>query len=624
MTEEERYKSVLEIWKGVTDRVTTSLEGTLEKFNPIWMMANSGARGSMNQIRQLSGMRGLMSNPSGRIIEVPVKSSFREGLTVLEYFISSHGGRKGLADTALKTANSGYLTRRLVDVSQAVIVREIDCGDTRGILIGDLMSAKGDVIETVDNRIQGRNVISDVIDPDTREIIIPAGTMITNDQAAQIKKRATWLSADAELQGRFAMSDIVDPATGTELVSSGTVIKKEYIAKIQDANACSRLNVSDERIMGRTLKTDAADVKAGTVLTKELTAELIAANVEKVLVDGILVRRIDGVLIRSVLTCNSKTGICAQCYGKNMATGNSVKVGEVVGIIAAQSIGEPGTQLTMRTFHTGGVATSEDITQGLPRVEELFEARKPKGEAKISEGYGSIRIVEENRKREIIVTADNGEAASYPLTYANKIAVENNDRVEPGTPLTEGSINPHDILRTLGVKGVQDYLIREVRLAYHLSGVEIADKHIEVIVRQMLRKVKIESQGDTDMLPGELVDIFSYEDENQRILEEGGRPATAKRCLLGITKAALETFSFLSAASFQETARVLTDAAIKNKIDPLLGLKENVIIGKLIPAGTGMKCYRKVKTAPTGLGRREFNSHEIAQKSFIDDDDKLD
>lgn len=509
LTNDERYNRVVSLWKKATDDVTDSLKGTLDTFNPIWMMANSGARGSMNQIRQLSGMRGLMSDPSGRVIELPVKSSFREGLSVLEYFISSHGGRKGLADTALKTANSGYLTRRLVDVSQEVIIKEIDCGDTKGVYIGDLKSAKGDIIETLDNRIEGRYSIHDVINPETKELIIAAGDLINNAQAKAVKN---------------------------------------------------------------------AGIKE--------------------------------VLIRSVLTCNCRSGICAKCYGKNMATSNEVKIGEVVGIIAAQSIGEPGTQLTMRTFHTGGVATSEDITQGLPRVEELFEARKPKGQAIISESSGKVRIVEENKKREVFVTDDKGEDISYAIPYASKIIVENGQRVEPGAPLTSGSSNPSDILRTRGVKGVQDYLIREVRLAYHLSGVEIADKHIEVIVRQMLRKVRVENQGTTEMLPGELVDIFNYDEENRKALENGGKPATAKRTLLGITKAALATFSFLSAASFQETARVLTDAAIKNKIDPLIGLKENVIIGKLIPAGTGMKQYRKVRTQFSGAAARSFASAE--------------
>ena len=471
-----------------------SLKKALDDFNPIWMMANSGARGSMKQIRQLAGMRGLMSDPSGRTIELPVKSNFREGLSVLEYFISSHGGRKGLADTALKTADSGYLTRRLVDVSQDVIVREQDCGDTHGVYVTAITDGVS-TIEKLSDRIDGRFTIEPVVNPQTGEVIVEADTMISPDEAVEIEK----------------------------------------------------------------------------------------AGITKV-------------LIRSVLTCKTRHGVCAKCYGKNMASGNPVKLGEAVGIIAAQSIGEPGTQLTMRTFHTGGVATGDDITQGLPRVEELFESRKPKGQAVIAEQAG--KVIREENDRKIRIVGDDNEEKEYPIAFGAKIKVQNGDFVEPGTPLTQGSINPQDMLRVKGIKGVQEYLTKEVQSAYRLSGVEINDKHIEVIVRQMLRKVKIESQGDTNMLPGTMVDIFNYEDENERVLEAGGVPATAKRTLLGITKAALATESFLSAASFQETARVLTEAAIKNKIDPLLGLKENVIIGKLIPAGTGMKIYKNITTVP--------------------------
>ena len=449
VTDEERYQTVVKIWKEASDKVEKELVKGLDDFNPIWMMANSGARGNMGQIRQLAGMRGLMADPSGRTIELPVRASFREGLSVLEYFISSHGGRKGLADTALKTADSGYLTRRLVDVSHSVIVREQDCGDSKGVEVTAIRDGKSE-IESLSDRIAGRFTIDPIVHPETGEIIVEADSMITTDQAKEIE----------------------------------------------------------------------------------------AAGIEKV-------------LIRSVLTCKTRNGVCAKCYGKNMASGNPVKLGEAVGIIAAQSIGEPGTQLTMRTFHTGGVATGDDITQGLPRVEELFEARKPKGEAVITENDGFVHIGEGNR--EISVTGKDGEKRDYAIPFGAKLRVEEGDAVEAGDPLTAGSINPQDMLRAKGVKGVQEYLTKEVQSAYRLSGVEINDKHIEVIVRQMLRKVRIENQGDTSMLPGSLVDIFTYEDENEKALENGGVPASAKRTLLGITKTALATESFLSAASFQET-----------------------------------------------------------------------
>lgn len=495
VTDEERYLTVVKTWKDATDEVEKELRKTLDDFNPIWMMANSGARGNMGQIRQLAGMRGLMSDPSGRTIELPVRANFREGLSVLEYFISSHGGRKGLADTALKTADSGYLTRRLVDVSHGVIVREQDCGDAKGSEVVSIKDGRNE-IESLRDRIAGRFTIGAIVNPKTGEIIVPADTLISDDQADEIG----------------------------------------------------------------------------------------ALGLEKV-------------IVRTVLNCKTRNGVCAKCYGKNMASGNAVKLGEAVGIIAAQSIGEPGTQLTMRTFHTGGVATGDDITQGLPRVEELFEARKPKGLAVITETSGVVAV--DSAKREIAVTNADGEVKTYAYPYGAKLKVENGDMLEPGDPLTQGSINPQDMLKAKGVKGVQEYLTKEVQSAYRLSGVEINDKHIEVIVRQMLRKVRIEKQGDTEMLPGTLVDIFTYEDENEKALESGGVPATAKRTLLGITKSSLSTESFLSAASFQETAKVLTEAAIKNKIDPLLGLKENVIIGKLIPAGTGMKEYKNITTTPT-------------------------
>ena len=498
ITDDERYKQVVEVWKEATDEVTDKLKGTLSKFNPIWMMADSGARGSMKQIRQLSGMRGLMSDPSGKTIELPVKSCFREGLSVLEYFISSHGGRKGLADTALKTADSGYLTRRLVDVSQDVIVREEDCCDgskPQGVWVTAITGdKKEEIIEKLEDRIAGRWSIDDVVNPATGEVIVPADTMITDDQAKAIS----------------------------------------------------------------------------------------AAGIEKV-------------YVRSILTCKSKHGVCAKCYGKNMANGRPVNLGEAVGVIAAQSIGEPGTQLTMRTFHTGGVASGEDITQGLPRIEELFEARKPKGVALVCEVNGIVSIVEGENKREIVVSGANGEVKTYQVAKNARLKVKDGDAVEAGSILTEGSVYPQDLLRTKGIKAVQEYLVKEVQSVYRMQGVEINDKHVEIIVRQMLRKVKVEDAGDTNMLPGELVDIFRFDDENMEALEKGGRPAAAKRTLLGITKASLATDSFLAAAAFQETSRVLTDAAIKNKVDTLHGLKENVIIGKLIPAGTGMKEYRNIE-----------------------------
>ena len=503
MSENERYSRVIKIWEDATNDVTKQVLATLETFNPINMMADSGARGSINQIRQLSGMRGLMASPTGKIIELPIKSNFREGLSVLEFFLSSHGSRKSLADTAMKTADSGYMTRRLVDVSQENIVREVDCfaerGEpVRGLKVSDI-GVPGDIIEGLEDRISGRVAAEDVIDPTTGEVIVESNELITHDLAKKI-------------------------------------------------------------------------VGAG----------------------------ITEVTIRTVLTCQSSIGVCAKCYGANMTNGNLVDVGEAVGIIAAQSIGEPGTQLTMRTFHTGGVATGEDITQGLPRVEELFEARKPKRDATLAEISGVVHIVTDSKKRKKIVIQSQGkgeeaETREYPINYGSKLRVEDGDTVAAGDEMIEGSINPHDLLRILGVKAVQDYIVKEVQSTYRRQGVEIADKHIEVIVRQMLRKVKIEEANDTDLLPGSLVDIFRFNQANRQAIEQGKVPAKAKRTLLGITKAALATESFLSAASFQETTRVLTEAAIKGKVDPLLGLKENVIIGKQIPAGTGMRRYSDIE-----------------------------
>ena len=500
LSNKERRDNVIAIWEKAVDDVTTALMDSMDPYNNIFMMANSGARGSKAQIRQLAGMRGLMADPSGQIIEVPIRANFREGLSVLEFFISSHGARKGLADTALRTADSGYLTRRLVDVSQDVIVREEDCfasrNDTpKGMWITDLRD-DSKLIEPLKARIAGRYTIDPVVNPATGEVIVPADSMITYEQA-----------------------DAIEAAGITE------------------------------------------------------------------------------VLCRSVFTCRTEHGVCAKCYGNNLATGGHVSIGEAVGIIAAQAIGEPGTQLTMRTFHTGGAASNEDITQGLPRVEELFEARKPKGLAVITEIAGVFHMDEE--KRRAIISNEDGESVDYHIPYGSKMKVKEGDAVEAGQELTEGSVNPNDILRILGVKGVQSYLLKEVQSVYRLQGVEISDKHIEVIIRQMLRKVQVEDAGDTNLLAGELCDIFRFEEENERVLTENpeGRPAIAKRKLLGITKAALATESFLSAASFQETTRVLTEAAIKGRIDPLLGLKENVILGKQIPAGVGLRRYQEVQVA---------------------------
>ena len=505
LSENERYTSVIKIWEQATNDVTKQVMDSLDRYNPINMMADSGARGSVNQIRQLAGMRGLMASPSGKIIELPIKANFREGLNVLEFFLSSHGSRKSLADTALKTADSGYMTRRLVDVSQENIVREMDCFASRGEKVRGLkvydITGDGEVIESLEDRIRGRVSAETVTDPATGEVIVDVNDLITHDLAKRIV-------------------------------------------------ACGY---------------------------KEIT-------------------------IRSVLTCQSSIGVCARCYGANMTNGKLVDVGEAVGIIAAQSIGEPGTQLTMRTFHTGGVATGADITQGLPRVEELFEARRPKSEAALAEITGIVHISTDSKKRrELIITSQNGDAEvkKYPINYGAKLKVEEGQLVHAGDELIEGSINPSDLLRILGIKPVQDYLVKEVQSVYRRQGIEIADKHIEVIVRQMMRKVKIEEANDTDLLPGSLVDVFRFEQANTKAIEAGGRPATAKRTLLGITKAALATESFLSAASFQETTRVLTEAAIKGKVDPLLGLKENVIIGKLIPAGTGLKRYKNIELQET-------------------------
>ena len=530
-TEEERYKAVITTWEAADDELTAALLNGLDTYNNIKMMADSGARGSDKQIKQLAGMRGLMANTTGRTIELPIKSNFREGLDVLEYFISAHGARKGLSDTALRTADSGYLTRRLVDVSQEIIIREVDCCEGTGEIPGTVVEAfiekvqKGDeLIESFEERITGRYAAESVFDKD--------GNMI---------------------------------------------------------------------------------VKANHMITPKRADNIIKNGVDK---DGAPITKLK---IRNILNCKSHVGVCAKCYGANMATGQAVQVGEAVGIIAAQSIGEPGTQLTMRTFHTGGVA-GDDITQGLPRVEELFEARKPKGLAIISEIGGKVQIRDTKKKREVVVTNDDtGESKAYLIPYDSRIKVIDDQIIEAGDEITQGSIMPKDLLRIKGIRAVQDYMLREVQKVYRRQGVDINDKHIEVIVRQMLKKIKIEQGGDSDYLPGSLVDVLDFEEMNRKLEEEGKEPAVGTREMLGITKASLATSSFLSAASFQETTKVLTEAAIKGKVDPLTGLKENVLIGKLIPAGTGMKRYRNVKLDSEDVVNN-FDDEELVVSELTDEE----
>jgi len=507
ITQDERYERVIAIWTEAKDKVTEALMGTLDPLNPVYMMATSGARGNMQQISQLAGMRGLMADPSGRIIELPIRANFREGLTVLEFFTSTHGARKGLADTAIRTADSGYLTRRLVDVSQDVIIREVDCGTEHGNRVSEIRDG-GQLIEGLADRIIGR----------------------------------------------MASEPVVHPETGEVLVAANELIDEEVAARILEAGITS-------------------------------------------------------VSIRSLLTCQARYGVCVMCYGRNLATGMLVEVGEAVGIIAAQSIGEPGTQLTMRTFHMGGVA-GDDITQGLPRVEELFEARKPKGQAVISEVAGTVHLADNKGRREVTVVVGDGQAETYTIPFGSRLKVHDGDVVVEGQELTEGSVNPHDLLKVRGPVGVQEYLVHEVQRVYRVQGVDINDKHIEVMVRQMLKKLRIDDAGDTSLLPGSNTDRFEFEDENALALSQGLMPAVGKPMLMGITKASLATDSFLSAASFQETTRVLTEASIKGKRDPLLGLKENVIIGKLVPAGTGMARYRDVGVYSLG------NADEV---SFVGD-----
>ena len=510
ITDDERYKAVTGIWEKATNDVSKAMEENFDDLNPIYMMVKSGARGNMNQLRQIAGMRGLMASTTGKAVEIPIKSCFREGLDALEYFISSHGARKGLSDTALRTADSGYLTRRLVDVSQDIIVREHDCGTHDGLMLEDIKDGN-QVVEKLEERLEGRYPLNDIVNPETGEVIVDSNTMID----------------------------------------------------------------------------------------KEIAKQIVAAGIQQV-------------VVRSVIGCRSKHGVCQKCYGMGLARRDLVSIGESIGIIAAQSIGEPGTQLTMRTIHSGGVAGVADITQGLPRVEEIFEARKPKGLAVITEIDGKVKISETKKKKEIIVTSKD-DSRTYTIPFGSKLKVKDGDEVKAAQPLIEGSINPAEILAIKGAEGVFEYVISEVQKVYRNQGVDINDKHIEVIARQMLRKIKVEDGGDTDMFPGSLVDMYDFEERNNKAIEEGKRPATGRRALLGITKASLATDSFLSAASFQETTRVLTEAAIKGKEDDLIGLKENVIIGKLIPAGTGMKRYQDVEIEVEGEEEKTENSSIVSE-----------
>ncbi|MCR4807047.1 MAG: DNA-directed RNA polymerase subunit beta', partial [Lachnospiraceae bacterium] len=543
ITEEERYRGVIQTWHETDEALTKVLLDGLDKYNNIFMMADSGARGSNQQIKQLAGMRGLMADTTGRTIELPIKSNFREGLDVLEYFMSAHGARKGLSDTALRTADSGYLTRRLVDVSQELIIRERDCCEGMDELPGMYVKPFKDGKETIEN----------------------------------LKDR---------ILGRYACEDIKNAA-------GEVLVKKNHMINPRRAE-----RVIEEGVDSKGVLFNAIDDKGKPIS--------------------------EGVKIRTILTCRCHNGICSKCYGANMATGEAVQVGEAVGIIAAQSIGEPGTQLTMRTFHTGGVA-GDDITQGLPRVEELFEARKPKGLAIISEIAGKAVLKDTKKKKEVVVTnEETGEIKTYLIPYGSRTKITDDPEgqmIEAGDELTDGSVNPHDILKIKGIRAVQDYMLREVQRVYRLQGVEINDKHIEVIVRQMLKKVRVENNGDSEFLPGTLVDSLELEDINEALIAEGKEPAEGSQIILGITKASLATNSFMSAASFQETTKVLTEAAIKGKVDPLIGLKENVIIGKLIPAGTGMRRYREVMldTSVADASKVEVVEEEVAEE-IIDDE----
>ena len=647
MSDEERYRKVISLWEKATDKVTEKLmASTMDKFNSVYMMANSGARGNTQQIRQLAGMRGLMADPTGKIIDRPIKANFREGLSILEYFISTHGARKGLADTALRTADSGYLTRRLVDVAQDVIVREDDCDIVGMNLVKERNRLCKAVLGCSQNKvmenIMGRTLATGIYAEDG-SIIAEADTNITEDlynklNAAKVEEVTLYNDDDMNgeetetvrinisdeyangvlkeamvhnFDGKEVAIDIVN-GEGEVLAAAGSTMTVEIIDAILADGTVKEMRIRNNdivgieveaitegknketvieslfnRIIGRNLAEDICDDE-GNVLyhINEYVTEAMAEAICKIRTK---------VKVRSVLTCKSKFGVCRKCYGRNLATNKNVEVGEAVGTIAAQSIGEPGTQLTMRTFHTGGVAGGDDITQGLPRVEELFEARKPKHPGILTENSGVVHIVEEGGTRRVVVTGDDGLGQEYTIPYGSKLSVKEGDEIQKGDRLTEGSLNPHDVLRISGLKAAQHYLVSQVVGVYKSQGVDINSKHIEVMVRQMMRKVRIEESGDTTMLPGEYIDVAEFEEQNAEIIEAGKEPAEGRPILLGITKASLATDSFLSAASFQETTRVLTDAAIKGKVDPLLGLKENVIIGKLIPAGTGMGRYRDIK-----------------------------
>lgn len=654
ITNDERYQKVVKIWTEATDEVGAAMKESMKKFNPLTMMAQSGARGNDSQMRQLAGMRGLIADTSGRPVELPVKANYREGLTVLDYFTSSHGARKGLADTALRTADSGYLTRRLVDVSQDVIVREEDCDivvlDFDKERIHAALSARP-AVNGLKNRLIGAILDEDVLAPKSGDVLLVKGRTLTADDLQllnnQLVHSITMIpkyeegteapaaetvdlgtaAADASLHQelshflntRLRGKHLEAPAAdrkGTEIFPAGTEITEDVAARLLAADIPSiRVHMDEvegvevtpivqsggvietlaDRITGRCPIEDVVNPETGEIIApkNEEISEEAAEEIQKYY---------DRLTIRSILTCHSAHGVCAKCYGRNLATGRHVEIGEAVGIIAAQSIGEPGTQLTMRTFHTGGTVSNEDITQGLPRVEELFEARKPKGHAIISEIGGTVTVGESEENKGVpVVTVTNEETSEqYKLPFGKRAIVKDGDVIEPGTKLMDGSVNPHDILRVKGVQATQQYVVSEVQSVYRSQGVEINDKHIEIIVRQMLRKIKIEEPGDSRWLPGETVDMVAYRQENQRLEDEGKELAAGRNMLLGTTKAALATDSFLSAASFQETTRVLTEAAIKGKSDPLIGLKENVIIGKLIPAGTGMSRYRRIKVVHEG------------------------
>ena len=657
ITDDERYKKVCSVWNKATEDVADEMYDNYEindPFNPIYMMADSGARGNKSQMRQLAGMRGLMADPSGKTIEIPITANFREGLSVSDYFISSHGARKGLADTALRTADSGYLTRRLVDVAQDVIVREDDC-DVVGINLvrerAKLADSAAAAVQVLQDSLAGRLIAQDVISPETGEVLLEVGAELTAEDLQVIGEagvselvlrgqsdnndtvvgsssvtETVQLGAPEEnvrasireammnqMLGKEVTAAVVD-SHGREVIPAGVKLTEEYIEAVLESDA-KEVRVRNNNVRGISVEEivdgnrviePLQDLIIGRVLAEDIvdpeTGEKIASindTVDKELAEAICKVR-KSVSIRSVLTCKSQYGVCIKCYGRDLANNTEVNVGETVGIIAAQSIGEPGTQLTMRTFHSGGIAGGDDITQGLPRVEELFEARKPKHNAIISEVEGTVTVKENGNLFTVYVMPESGEAREYIIPFGSHLAVKDGQHIQTGGKITEGSINPHDILHICGMKATQSYIVYEVQKVYQSQGVGINDKHIEVMVRQMLHKVKIEEAGGTEFLPGDQVDINIFEAANTKAIEEGKEPAVAKPVLLGITKASLATDSFLSAASFQETTRVLTDAAIKGKVDPLIGLKENVIIGKLIPAGTGMSRYRNIKVVYQG------------------------